>query len=192
MSYKNFSEKDIDGEIWEFIPNYNGRYQVSNFGRVKSLYANGKVKIMKQYISVGYLKIDLYNNWVIKKSFVHRLVAKLFIPNPENKRVVNHKNGITTDNRVTELEWCTDSENSIHSFYYLGRKPSKGPTGMTGELSPLSKRVIQMDKNLNVIRIHGSVGDAAKYLNVWKSRIGKCCKDNDLKYSAYGFKWKYA
>jgi len=120
-------------EKWADIIGFEGKYQISNLGRVKSMsriieYKHtkmGLVKavnpevIMKQYQSVGYLKVDLYDNMIRKRVFVHRLIAEAFIPKIDGKTYVNHKNGDRQDNRIDNLEWCTQSENCLHAHNVL-------------------------------------------------------------------------
>lgn len=115
-------------EIWKDIKGYEGKYQVSNLGRVKSLYLiNRQAKIPRERILKlghnlqGYPQIHLCkDNKTSKSIFVHKLVAEAFIPNPDNLPVVNHKNEIKTDNRVENLEWCTQKNNV--QLYYKNKK----------------------------------------------------------------------
>ena len=112
-------------EIWKDIKDYEGRYQISNLGRVKSNRYNDirKEKLMTPYKNTsGRFVVRLR-----KKMFlVSRLVAIAFIPNPLNKSEVNHINGIGTDNRVKNLEWCTPKENMQHAFRTGLAKGKKG------------------------------------------------------------------
>lgn len=115
-------------EIWKDIPGYEGLYQCSNFGRIKSLsrwlrckngFRKSKEKIMNICKDkIGYCYLDLGKR---NKKLVHRLVAITFIDNTENKPCVNHKNGIKFDNMACNLEWVTYSENEKHSYSVLGK-----------------------------------------------------------------------
>ena len=108
--------KDLPDEEWRDVVGYEGLYQVSNFGRVKSFQKN-KVKILKSNLGIGgYLRVVLCKNEKKKNRFVHVLVAKAFITNPENKTQVNHRDGNKKNNHVSNLEWVTPKENIEHAF----------------------------------------------------------------------------
>jgi len=105
-------------EIWKDINGFEGYYQVSSLGKIKSLRFN-KIRYLKFYKRNGYFCIDLQIKNKIKKTTVHRLVASAFILNPLNKPMINHINGNRKDNRVENLEWVTNSENLIHAHRVL-------------------------------------------------------------------------
>ena len=107
-------------EIWKDIPNYEGLYQASNLGRIKSIqyfnHTNNKIyprdKILKPILNEkGYCRVDLSKSRKIKRHRVHRLVAETFIPNPYNLLEVNHIDGNKQNNKVNNLEWCSHSYN---------------------------------------------------------------------------------
>ena len=114
MKFYPLTLDDLDGEIWRPIAGYEN-YQVSNYGRVKSFY-NGKVKILKPAIKHVYLQVTLCKDCMHKLFSVHRLVALAFIPNPEGKPQINHRDGRKLNNYVENLEWVTGAENSQHAF----------------------------------------------------------------------------
>jgi hypothetical protein len=115
-------------EIWKDIEGYEGLYQVSNLGNVKRLAGKWvkKERLIKFKIDrYGYPSYSLSKNKVLKSKTAHRLVAKAFVPNLLNKPAVNHINGIKTDNKVENLEWCTNKENTAHSIE-IGLQDQKG------------------------------------------------------------------
>jgi len=107
--------ENLPGEIWAWVDGYEGLYQVSTFGRIKSFYKN-KIKIRRPTLSTGgYLQVGLHKKGDSKTFDIHRLVAKAFLPNPNNLMEINHKFGNKFDNYYKNLEWCTDSENKQHA-----------------------------------------------------------------------------
>lgn len=173
-------------EEWKLIDDFDGRYEISNLGRVKSLrnYCNsGEPWIMKQFMGSGasgeYLRIALMRPDGLgqRKLFVHRLVAKAFIPNPDNKPMVNHKNGIKNDNRVVNLEWCTHSENMQHAIKTGRKRGLAGEKNYQSRLSELQvieirrilergeKSMYQIAKDFGVSKV--TIFDI-KYRNTWK------------------------
>lgn len=112
----------MEQEIWKDIKGYEGKYQVSNFGNVRSLmYHNAKeikrISLLKPATDgSGYFRCALSKNNILTTFKVHRLVAQAFIPNPNNYPQINHIDGNKKNNRVENLEWCTNSMNQIHAY----------------------------------------------------------------------------
>lgn len=166
-------------EIWKGIEGYESIYQISNLGRIKS-----KIKILSPHISnCGYLRIILKN----KHYSIHRLVAKAFIPNPNNKPQVNHIDGNKTNNCVNNLEWVTASENQIHNYKNLHLKPSM--LGKKGKNHVASKKIYQFDIYNNFIKKWDSIIEASNSLKINSCNIVDCAKGN--RKSAGKFIWKY-
>lgn len=157
--YKNLDLTDIKyfcqydliwkTEIWKDIPGYEELYQASDLGRIKSFPKHTIVfyKILKNNNSNGYLTVKLCKNKQVKTKKAHRLIGLTFIPNPENKPHINHKRGIKTDNRVTEIEWNTILENNIHAFKLGLKKPKKSIDCNFTKLSEYEIKQIKENKN---------------------------------------------
>tara|TARA_R110002020_G_scaffold51712_1_gene146201 strand:- start:241 stop:762 length:522 start_codon:yes stop_codon:yes gene_type:complete len=112
------ASKQKNKELWRDIPNFKGKYQVSNNGRVKSLnYKRSKKEgFLKPSTSRGYEHVELSLRGKSYTMSVHRLVCIAFLENIENKTCVNHIDGVKTNNNLNNLEWCTHSENNIHAI----------------------------------------------------------------------------
>lgn len=149
--------------IWGDIKDYEGIYQVSNLGDVKSLdrlLTNGKrrkglIRILNP-IEGGYLSLSLCKGGVRRTLKVHRLVAETFIPNPDNKPEVNHKDGVRINNCVYNLEWVTHEENQRHSWETLNRKAVKGEQHGSARL-----------KNKDIIKIRNSMLSNVKLARIY-------------------------
>lgn len=177
------------GEIWKDIEGYEGLYQVSNLGRVKSFKRKGcrQDRILKCGISPrGYHQVTL-SNGIQEATQVHRLIALHFIPNPENKRTVNHINGIKTDNRIENLEWCTYQENNLHA-YKTGLK--KGAClGKFGKDHNRSKPVLQYSLAGKIIAEYAGQCEAERKTGIQSGSISLACR-RKLK-TAGGFMWGF-
>ena len=159
-------------EYWKDIEGYEGLYQISNLGRVKSFYSG---KVLKAYKTRnGYLSIRLSKNGISHGFSIHRLVANAFIPNPENKPEVNHIDEDKTNNKVSNLEWNTRLENMRHGSI-IQRK---------------QKPVFAVNKSMEFDYYFNSLKEAAETLNLHASGITQVLKGR-YKQSG-GFYFEYA
>lgn len=157
-------------EIWKDIVGFEGLYQISNYGNIKSFVKNNKGKPMKQRILRNYMSIGLTKNKKQYTFFVHRLVAETFIPNPNNFPCVNHIDGDKLNNSINNLEWVTYSENSKHSIYILDNKK---PPKHKGENNHFSKH---NEKEIEELRKKRKMGYTLKQLaNEYNYTIGHIC-----------------
>ena len=189
--------------MWKEIPNTDGLYYASEDGQIKSadricpLYLNNrkstylrKGKILKQPLNrKGYPCVTIkYRNGRQKVVPSHRLIALTFIPNPENKPQINHIDGNKTNNKISNLEWCTPKENLDHAFRTGLSTRSKPWLGKSGKLHPNSISVQAFDDNGNFVAEYESIRLASKATGIGDSHISQCV--NGKRKHAGGLVWK--
>ena len=191
------SLEDLPNEEWRDIKGFEGLYQISNYGRVKSLEKilfckryniSGRhydTKILKNNKSKdGYYKIQLFKDGLYKTIKISRLVAQAFIPNPENKPEVNHKDGNKTNNQVSNLEWNTTSENGKHAWN-MGLR-----TKNFGKNNKSSKPILQYTLNNVFVKEWECLNQIHKELGYDKKYIRKCCNKQAKQSHNYIWRWK--
>jgi hypothetical protein len=184
--------EDKDGEVWKDIENFEGIYQISNFGRVKSLdrvidTRNGKSTIKGVIVNPcgkPYLFVYLSKNNKSKYHAIHRLVAQAFIPNLENKPQVNHIDGDKTNNVVSNLEWVTQSENMLHAYRIGLEKPRAGSSNGWSKV----KMKIIMPNGEEML--FNSVTECAEFAGIGTRRVRQL--RNKRKISEKGYRFEYA
>lgn len=175
-------------EVWKDIDGWEGQYQISNLGRVKSLPKKlhrgmTKERIMKSTNNGSDYFIVGFRNGNRRKSYlVHRLVAKAFIPNPKNKEEVNHIDGNKQNNIYTNLEWTTKQENINHAWR----------TGLSSmeKLDVVRIKVDQFTEDGRYITTYNSMSEAEKATRASVGEIGKCCRG--LAYHSGGYRWRFS
>jgi hypothetical protein len=173
-------------EIYKRIEGFEHNYMVSNYGNVKTL-GNGKStcplynserQLTKRKKSNGYLQVKLFKDGKRNHIGIHRLVAFAFLPNDENKKEVNHKDCNKENNNVSNLEWCTSSENKLHYSRNVGYP------------LPNKKKVVQLSISNEIIKIHNSIQDAQRDTGADRASIRNVC--NFTQKTAKGYKWQWA
>lgn len=164
-------------ETWKAIVRYEGIYEVSDEGNVRSL-KFGKTKILNpRKTTCGYLQVRLCKDGIRKMMLVHRLVAEAFIPNPLNLAQVNHKDENKQNNAASNLEWCSASYNNNYGTRLLRVAEAK------------SKPVQMFDKQGNLLATFPSMAEAERVTGINHCGIVKCCLGK-LK-STGGYVWRY-
>ena len=183
-------------EYWKDVKGYEGFYQVSDCGKVKSLerdvfFPNGTIHRIKGKILVpglnkdGYACVNLYKNGKGKNIKVHRLVAEAFLQNTENKPQVNHKNEVKTDNFVENLEWCDNKYNANYGTRTQRQKQTFKDNCKSGKIKRVKKVFcVELNKTFDYAK------SAEEELGVCEKSIGKACRGE--RKTAGGFHWRYA
>lgn len=178
-------------EIWKDVVGYEGFYEVSNYGRIKSLskkaknkngYRITKEKIMKNVLkNNGYSAITLYKNKKSKTYLIHRLVAQAFINNPHDYPCINHKDENKLNNRIDNLEWCTPKYNNNYGLHNEKMKKTKQ--------KKYGKAVKQLTNDGEIIEIFCCIREANRKTNIGRKEIKKVCEKQYKK--AGGYRWEY-
>lgn len=183
-------------EIWRDIDGYEGRYQISNLGNVKSLrYAGGNTErnLVPKCNNSGRLWVELIDGKRKKCMLIHRLVAIAFIPNPDNLPQINHIDENPKNNVVDNLEWCTGSYNvrtymANHPDFYKKRRPRR-PSGMRYQKQTW-KKIDQLTPDGELVKSWSCARDVEVELGWSAWSISECCRGN--RHKAYGYFWRYA
>jgi hypothetical protein len=161
-------------EVFVPIKGYEGLYEISNYGNVKSLKFNKERIMRNRKVTGGYLEVELYRDSVSKACRVHRLVGDAFLEKFEGKIVINHKDGNKENNHVSNLEWCTYSHNNQHAY----------DTKLNDRVIPVNQYAL----NGMFIRKWDSIQQASNELSIQKSGISKCTKGQQK--TCGGYLWK--
>ena len=185
-----------DKEIWKPIKGYDIEYLISNYGNIispehkiidkRGIEQKFKKRIIKPVLhSTGYYVVTFRKQGKKITIRIHRLVAELFVENPNNYNIVDHIDGNKTNNKATNLRWVTNSENIRNENTYNNFK-EKVTQVRKSEIKP----VYQLDNNYNVIHKFNSTDEAANSVGCTASLIRNCCKIKH--YKAKGFHWSYS
>lgn len=177
-------------EMWKDVPEYEGLYQASNIGRIKSLERYTEdghhvlERILKPSLAKGYLKVQLSKNGRNKTIYVHKIIATTFLDNVNNLPEVNHKDENKLNNCVVNLEWCTHKYN-IHYGTAIRRMSEKQINNGKN-----SKKVAKYDKENKILCIYPSIMEAYRKTGILSPLIVQCCKRK--RKTAGGYIWRYA
>lgn len=179
-------------ELWKPIPGYEGWYEVSNFGRVRSIdrieyqkhreggqskYLHKGQLIKPQVAPNGYIRVDLHKNGTFRRYLLHRLVCSAFLEQPVGKNYVNHLDNDPSNNNVTNLEWCTQSENIQYAYDNKTKTP------------PNERKIGQYSTNGSFIKVWDSMAAVERDLHIWAANIHKVCTGK--RRTAGGYEWRY-
>ena len=181
-------------ETWKEIEGYEGAYEVSTFGRVRSLdreyykcYSDGKMQLTKHRGRIlklrlndkGYYVVTIVYNHTVKTLLINRLVAKAFLPNPYNLPEVNHKDENPKNNHVDNLEWC----DRLYNIRY--------GTGIERRMKPLRRKIEQLTKDGRHVAYHLGVREICLVTGMDRRSIQRCLHNKPKFKTAYGYRWRF-
>lgn len=202
--YKNYSLENLDGEEWRDVEGYEGLYQVSNMGRVKSLVrefksSNGKgteyvgrtkMRILKAgFNGDGYLQVALCRNGECKYVKVHKLVAKAFVPNTENKPTIDHINTIRHDNRACNLRYFTWKEQIAENKITKERQRKAASEWGKKNIKKAIKSNERKVRCITTNKTFNSVKEGAEFYKIDPRRISDWCRNK--RNTRNGMEWEY-
>lgn len=177
-------------EIWKPVKGYEGLYEASNLGNIKSVSRDSLLSSHR--INRGYLSVSLYRNGVGKRHLIHRLVAQSFIPNPNNLPYINHKDENPLNNRVDNLEWCDQTYNVNYGSAQERLSLAKIGKGR-------GMKILQYSMSNTLIKSYNSASQIQRELGFNTTPILNCCRGGYYRNSkwvsvsqSYGFIWKFA
>lgn len=175
-------------EQWKAIAGYDGQYEVSNLGRVRSL-KSGKEKILRpNKNNNGYLLVYPYKDGKTRGLLIHRLVAEAFIPNPQGLETVNHKDEVKTNNSVDNLEWMSRKDNI--NYGSRNKCAGKAISKININNPAFSKQVQMFDKSTGeLLATFPSTHEAGRVTGIASQHIGECCRGKHK--SSGGYVWRY-
>ena len=176
METKSTTE-NLEGEIWKPVLGYEGLYEVSNLGRVRSIFRWKQYKILKPILKKGYFEVGLWKNKKAKWVMVHRIIAIAFIPNPNGFLYINHIDENKMNNCADNLEWCTAKYNCNYG------------TRNKRIREKIYIPVLQYTIDGKFVAEYKSIQTAANLINKNPRHISDCCRGK--RKSAYGFVWRY-
>lgn len=169
--------------MWKDVRGYEGRYKVSDDGRIFSEISQKELK--PNLLKSGYFQFSLSKNGKRQLFLGHRIVAETFISNPENLPIINHKNEDKTDNRAENLEWCTYSYNMTYGkMKEIFKRRSHWEKGAIA-----SRKPVEQIKNNLIIHVYSSITEAHEKTGINISNISQCCKGN--RKTAGNYEWRF-
>lgn len=179
---------------WKDIVGYENEYQINQFGEIRTLKDSPKLKkydVLKPQISKrnGYVYQMLYKNGKEKLLRVHRLVAMVFLPNPNNLPQVNHKDGNKQNNSVDNLEWCEQSDNMKHAYKNRLQIPSENQRKAIINTNKLKQKKVCQIKDGEIINTFSGISEASRQTKISISCISRCC--NLKRKSTNGYEWRF-